>query len=185
MSNSLTAATVRITGHRGDEIEAYQARPEGDEPRGGVVVIHHTPGDDRATKEIARPFAELGYDAICPNLYTRAAPGAAPAARAAAGPLRRRRQIPRPRAGGRVGANPHRQRQGVRVPQLRGRRPQLLHGRPSLLQRGRRQRRLGTHHRLLRQPPGGVSMCTYTTVRPSVDGSAKGPPGPWVRGSDA
>jgi carboxymethylenebutenolidase len=78
MSNSLTAATVRITGHGGDEIEAYQARPEGDEPRGGVVVIHHMPGYDRATKEIVRRFAELGYDAICPNLYSRDAPGAAP-----------------------------------------------------------------------------------------------------------
>ena len=31
-----------------------------------------------ATKEIVRRFAELGYDAICPNLYYREAPGAAP-----------------------------------------------------------------------------------------------------------
>jgi carboxymethylenebutenolidase len=36
------------------------------------------PGYDRATKEIARRFAELGYDAICPNLYWREAPGASP-----------------------------------------------------------------------------------------------------------
>jgi carboxymethylenebutenolidase len=36
------------------------------------------PGYDRATKEIVRRFAELGYDAICPNLYSREAPGAAP-----------------------------------------------------------------------------------------------------------
>ena len=36
------------------------------------------PGFDRATKEIVRRFAELGYDAICPNLYFREAPGAAP-----------------------------------------------------------------------------------------------------------
>src|SRR5206468_11118149 len=28
--------------------------------------------------EIVRRFAELGYDAICPNLYWREAPGAAP-----------------------------------------------------------------------------------------------------------
>jgi carboxymethylenebutenolidase len=43
-----------------------------------VVVIHHMPGYDRATKEIVRRFAELGYDAICPNLHWRAAPNAAP-----------------------------------------------------------------------------------------------------------
>ena len=36
------------------------------------------PGYDRGTKEIVRRFAELGYDAICPNLYWRDAPGAAP-----------------------------------------------------------------------------------------------------------
>ncbi|HZC26440.1 MAG TPA: dienelactone hydrolase family protein [Actinopolymorphaceae bacterium] len=75
--------TIRITGHGGDEVEAYLARPDGDGPRGGVVVIHHMPGYDRATKEIVRRFAELGYDAICPNLYWREAPGADPADAAA------------------------------------------------------------------------------------------------------
>lgn len=72
---------MRVTGADGDEIEAYLARPEGpDDPprRGGVVVIHHLPGYDRATKEIVRRFAELGYDAICPNLFWREAPGASP-----------------------------------------------------------------------------------------------------------
>jgi carboxymethylenebutenolidase len=78
MSDSLCAETVMTAGHGGDEIEAYLARPDGDGPRGGVVVIHHMPGYDRGTKEIVRRFAELGYDAICPNLYWREAPGAAP-----------------------------------------------------------------------------------------------------------
>jgi carboxymethylenebutenolidase len=78
MTDSLSAQTIMITGHDGDEIEAYQARPAAEGARGGVVVIHHMPGYDRATKEITRRFAELGYDAICPNLYWREAPGAAP-----------------------------------------------------------------------------------------------------------
>jgi carboxymethylenebutenolidase len=78
MSDSLHATTIEIQGHDGDTVEAYLARPDGDEPRGGVVVIHHMPGYDRATKEMVRRFAELGYDAICPNLYWREAPGAAP-----------------------------------------------------------------------------------------------------------
>jgi carboxymethylenebutenolidase len=78
MSDSLSAQTVRITGHDDEAIEAYLAQPHGDGLRGGVVVIHHMPGYDRATKEIVRRFAELGYDAICPNLYWREAPGAAP-----------------------------------------------------------------------------------------------------------
>jgi carboxymethylenebutenolidase len=78
MSESMTAETVMITGHGGDEVEAYMARPAEDGRHGGVVVIHHMPGYDRASKEIVRRFAELGYDAICPNLYWREAPGAAP-----------------------------------------------------------------------------------------------------------
>jgi carboxymethylenebutenolidase len=77
-SGSLTATTVTLPGHGGDEIEAYVARPEGDGSRGGVVVIHHLPGYDRPSKEIARRFAELGYDVVCPNLYSREAPGASP-----------------------------------------------------------------------------------------------------------
>jgi len=78
MGESLSAQTVLITGHDRDEVEAYLARPAGEGSRGGVVVIHHMPGYDRATKEIVRRFAELGFDAICPNLYWREAPGAAP-----------------------------------------------------------------------------------------------------------
>jgi carboxymethylenebutenolidase len=78
MNGSLSASSVMISGHDGDEVDAYLARPAGDETRGGVVVIHHMPGFDRGTKEIVRRFAELGYDAICPNLYWREAPGAAP-----------------------------------------------------------------------------------------------------------
>jgi carboxymethylenebutenolidase len=80
----MTTETVRIKGHDGDEIEAYLARPNEPGKRGGVIVIHHMPGYDRATKEIVRRFAELGYDAICPNLYWREAPGAAPDDAAAA-----------------------------------------------------------------------------------------------------
>jgi dienelactone hydrolase len=51
----MTAKTVRITGHNGDEIEVYLARPAGEGPRGGVVVIHHMPGYDRGTRLPARP----------------------------------------------------------------------------------------------------------------------------------
>ncbi|GGB44189.1 carboxymethylenebutenolidase [Flexivirga endophytica] len=84
MSDSLHATTVHLTGTDGADIEAYLATPDGEERRGGVVVIHHLPGYDRATKEMVRRFAELGYDALCPNLYSRQAPGADPSDAAAA-----------------------------------------------------------------------------------------------------
>src|SRR5579875_326128 len=84
MTDSMIAETISIAGHGGDQIEAYTAVPSTETARGGVVVIHHMPGYDRASKEITRRFAELGYDAVCPNLYHREAPGAAPDDAAAA-----------------------------------------------------------------------------------------------------
>jgi carboxymethylenebutenolidase len=78
MSDALLAETIRITSGNGDEIEAYSARSLDEAPRGGVVVIHHLPGYDAQTKEIARTFAASGYNAVVPNLYWRQAPGASP-----------------------------------------------------------------------------------------------------------
>ena len=72
----MTTETIMIAGDGDDQVEAYLARPAEPEKRGGVVVIHHLPGYDRGTKEITRRFAELGYNAICVNLYYREAPGA-------------------------------------------------------------------------------------------------------------
>jgi carboxymethylenebutenolidase len=83
-NDAMTARTITITGSNGDEIEAYEARPIGGRPHGGVVVIHHMPGYDDATKEITRRFAAHGHAAIMPNLYWRDAPGAAPDDAAAA-----------------------------------------------------------------------------------------------------
>jgi carboxymethylenebutenolidase len=76
--DTMSAEAVTITGHGGDQIEAYLAYPLDGGPRGGVVVIHHMPGYDSATKEIVRRFAAEGYLALCPNLYSREAPGADP-----------------------------------------------------------------------------------------------------------
>ncbi|MET0133715.1 MAG: dienelactone hydrolase family protein [Kibdelosporangium sp.] len=76
MNDAIRAETVTMPGHGGDEIEAYLARPLRDGPRGSVVVIHHMPGYDAATKEIVRTFAVHGYAALCPNLHHREAPGA-------------------------------------------------------------------------------------------------------------
>ncbi|WP_433608874.1 dienelactone hydrolase family protein [Dactylosporangium sp. CA-139114] len=75
MSDAIRAETVFI----GDEqIQAYQARPLDPGPFPGVVVIHHLPGYDEATKEMVRRFAANGYAAICPNLFWREAPDASP-----------------------------------------------------------------------------------------------------------
>ncbi len=76
MDIPMMAESVTITGHGGDQIEAYHARPTSRGSSPGVVVIHHMPGYDRSTKEIVRTFAAYGYAALCPNLHYRYAPGA-------------------------------------------------------------------------------------------------------------
>jgi carboxymethylenebutenolidase len=68
---ALFAETVLLRGHRGDQIDAYLARPVGVASCPGVVVIHHMPGWDGPTKEIVRRFAHHGYAAISPNLHFR------------------------------------------------------------------------------------------------------------------
>jgi carboxymethylenebutenolidase len=78
MREGLEAGTISVAGAGGDEIEAYAAHPVDAAPTGGVVVIHHTPGYDEATKEITRRFASWGWSAVLPNLHYRDAPGADP-----------------------------------------------------------------------------------------------------------
>lgn len=87
MTEDLSAKTIMFSSGDGTEIQGYAVTPEGEgrsATRGGVVVIHHLPGYDRGMKELARHFAELGYDVLMPNLYWRQAPGAAPDDAAAA-----------------------------------------------------------------------------------------------------
>jgi carboxymethylenebutenolidase len=67
----MLAETVRINGHNGDEIDAYLARPLGPGPYGSVVLIHHMPGWDDASKEMARKLAYNGFVTISPDLHYR------------------------------------------------------------------------------------------------------------------
>ncbi|MGC2191303.1 MAG: dienelactone hydrolase family protein [Candidatus Dormiibacterota bacterium] len=101
MRDDIRAETVTIAGHGGDEIEAYLAQPLGEGKVGAVVVIHHMPGYDAWSKEVTRTFAAHGYLAICPNLYSRDAPGASPDDAAAA--VRAKGGVPDERLVGDVG----------------------------------------------------------------------------------
>lgn len=78
MYDATIAESVMLDGHEGTPIEAYLARPLAPGPFGGVVLIHHMPGYDRQTKEMARRLASEGFLAVVPNLYWREAPGASP-----------------------------------------------------------------------------------------------------------
>ena len=78
-TDSIQGMTVGVTsyaGAGGDQVQAYVARPEGPGPLGGVLLVHHAPGWDEFYHEFTRRFAHHGYNAICPNLYTREGHGA-------------------------------------------------------------------------------------------------------------
>ena len=74
----MTTRMVMFDSSDGTSVQGYLAVPDGGGPRGGVVVLHHLPGFDRATREITRRIAVLGYDALMINLYWRQAPTATP-----------------------------------------------------------------------------------------------------------
>jgi carboxymethylenebutenolidase len=72
---SISAGPTQIAGANGDQIHAYVARPDGNGPFPGVVVIMHMPGWDEFYQEFTRRLANHGYTAICPDLYCRAGHG--------------------------------------------------------------------------------------------------------------
>ena len=74
----IQAEMVSFQGFNRDRGEAYYAHPADAGRFPGVVVIHHFPGWDEWTTEVARKFAHHGYAAIAPNLYFRLGDGASP-----------------------------------------------------------------------------------------------------------
>ena len=53
------AEVITFPGGGGDDIHAYVARPVGQDTTPGIVVVHHLPGWDEWTCEVARKFATL------------------------------------------------------------------------------------------------------------------------------
>ena len=56
----ITSDVVKVRGHNDDEVEAYVARPQGERPFPGVVVIHHAPGWDEWTMEVGGSWRIAG-----------------------------------------------------------------------------------------------------------------------------
>ena len=158
-----------MRGHQGDQIDAYLARPLGVSAAPGVVVIHHMPGWDGPTKEIARRFAHHGYVAISPNLHFRegkATPAGEQRQRAG-----RRRDAGRPDHGRRPGRR--RLSPDAAVRQWSRRSHRLLLGRPAVLPGrvyGARPRR---GHRLLRRRRGGQARGADAAPAGGADRAAR------------
>ena len=67
----MLAETVVLQGYHADLINAYYARPLGQGPFSGMVLIHHLPGWDEWYRETTRKFAAHGFVTLSPNLYFR------------------------------------------------------------------------------------------------------------------
>ena len=71
----MTTDTIMISGNNGEQISAYIAKPLGNGPFPGVVLVHHIPGWDEWYFETTRRLTHHGYATICPNLFHRAGEG--------------------------------------------------------------------------------------------------------------
>lgn len=66
------ASEVEFSGHGEDEVGAYLARPaQRDGSLPGLIVIHEAMGLNEHIRDVARRFANRGYTALAPDLYTR------------------------------------------------------------------------------------------------------------------
>lgn len=71
----IIAETIKFKGHKGDQGDAYYARPTKAGKVPGIVVIMHLPGWDEWIIETTRKLAHHGYAAISPHLYFREGSG--------------------------------------------------------------------------------------------------------------
>jgi carboxymethylenebutenolidase len=67
--DELITETVMYPGAEGAELMGYLARPEGSEPRPGIVVIQEWWGLNEHIRDITRRFAQQGFVALAPDLY--------------------------------------------------------------------------------------------------------------------
>jgi carboxymethylenebutenolidase len=62
---------VSYPGAGGDRLNGYLARPTAPGPHAGLIVIHEAFGLNEHIRDVARRFANVGYTALAPDLYSR------------------------------------------------------------------------------------------------------------------
>jgi carboxymethylenebutenolidase len=65
----LVAEIVEYPGPDGEVLPGYLARPEGDGPHPGVIVLQEWWGINEHIKDVTRRIAQAGYVALAPDLY--------------------------------------------------------------------------------------------------------------------
>lgn len=67
----ISAESIRFQGENGDWIDGYLARPLGNGPFPGIILIHEVWGLVTHTKEMAHKYASEGFIVLAPDLYSR------------------------------------------------------------------------------------------------------------------
>jgi len=68
MSPAIRAEMVSFSGN-GEKVDGFLARPEGEGPFPGVIVVQEWWGLEEHIKDVARRFATEGFAALAPDLY--------------------------------------------------------------------------------------------------------------------
>ncbi len=64
-------SNIELVAADGHSLSAYRADPEGDVPRGGIVVIQEVFGVNRHIRSVCEGFATAGYAVVAPALFDR------------------------------------------------------------------------------------------------------------------
>ena len=72
--NQTEECMITYPGHNGEPIDAFLVKPMGQGTNPSVIVIEEAFGLVEHIKEVARRFANQGYVAIAPELYSREGP---------------------------------------------------------------------------------------------------------------
>jgi carboxymethylenebutenolidase len=73
-SSAVESEEVSFAGANGDRLGGYLARPTAPGPHPGLIVIHEAFGLNEHIRDVARRFANVGYTALAPDLYSREGP---------------------------------------------------------------------------------------------------------------
>lgn len=68
-----TGRMIRLTAADGHELDAYEAKPQGD-PAGGVVLIQEIFGLTDHIRRVADRFAAAGFQTVAPAMFDRVEP---------------------------------------------------------------------------------------------------------------
>ena len=71
----MSGATTSLSMRGGETVEAYMARPEGDGPWPGLVILAEIYNANHWVRAVADGYAEQGFLCLAPDLYWRQNPG--------------------------------------------------------------------------------------------------------------